>query len=171
MKLKELGTFAIALVGLNTVALPMTMEELGDALQTRFIAPSPSCGCTAERNGVNDEFASLALEQQAVPAPVIMPVGLTPCPLSGGACTVQEGYWFICLKVDNDPLECQLWGRVFNKYVCPGQNWHCCISNWVWLEKHECKDVDLTCTSGSPETLPQGCDPPIPSSTECDCGV
>ncbi len=173
MKTRELGAIALGLVGLHTLALPMTSDEVSRSLGHGKSKVS-DCGCGSAEKAKELLASGLSLQELSAidvgsgsgggigggPSPLI-----PQCP-TGSPCTSQNWTWYFCLKVNNNPLQCQLWSRQFIRWFCPGINCHCCTGDWT-MEEESCSSEGLSCTSGSADTLPGGCTPPIPNSNLC----
>lgn len=180
MKTRELGAIALALLSVNVMSLPSAVEALADSLGPLARHAEENCGCSAlsPPGGLEapaafapgSAFGSNRLGQ-AINGNVgtsgsgsLDPDPPPTCPTTCGS--PQEWSWYECLKVNPQPLDCQLWRMKFIRYFCPGENFHCCYGIWHYYSGN-CSDRGLTCNSGSSSELPTGCTPPVTPSTLC----
>lgn len=175
MKTRELGAIALGLVGLHTLALPITTAEVNRALG--FGAPIVSgCGCGTGNLEASTGLTATSLRDASGFAVGTLgepaPLDPEPCPLSSEDCTTSIWDWWVCLKVNNNPLTCWLYKKEFKRWICAGGNFHCCISDWEQVGEN-CSGAPgppaNECQQSNPETLPSGCNPPITQSDVCDC--
>lgn len=169
MKIRELSAVAFGLIGLHTLALPFTTEELSRAIGVANGA-AVDCGCQGSSGPEAVQETGVPLRSKSIiqSSLELQPIGGDDpqCQIDS-SCTAQSWSWNLCLKVNNNPLQCQLWRRHFYRYFCPGENFHCCYDNWT-QDEAGCGSAGLSCTSSNPTTLPSGCTPPIPGeSTAC----
>jgi hypothetical protein len=175
MGTRELSAIALGLVGLHTLALPVTSEEVGRSLGYGASKLS-ECGCGGAKETKQLMASGKSLQALSTTSKgrgafddagdgADDPEPLYPqCP-TGSPCTSQNWTWWQCIKVNNNPLQCQLWSLDVIRWFCPGVTYYCCVGDWSY-EGDNCAAEGLTCTSGLPTTLPADCTPPVPPADQ-----